>query len=330
MLPFGSRRREADAAARRATRPVFESRGWQWEDAAPPPSIEIAEAAFRATTSDEIWPTGMSEVVTGQVNGREITAARLVGYVQNRGNLGNAWGDRYETNLVWMRLPASLPEIRFGDQTLRRRNDYGIKLTPRRPNDYGIKLPPIPPLGPVWPSTRWSVEGFIPAFAQDLLTPAFVAALEAAPERSPIVIRAGVILTYGAETLDVASVDARIALLASLVDAVPAAAWGRADALVAGTGVFPIVMQDGAALRLDDRLVARDWKGYGLSKVDWRDTPTAKSSVVMKLGEVREVWDEEPPNVAPTGFTVRFDRTVLAGGPIDRGIPTVKSTLTQS
>ena len=32
---------------------------------------------------------------------------------------------------------------------------------------------------------------------------------------------------------------------------------------------------------------------------------------------------------APTGLTVRFGRTLLAGGPIDRGIPTVKSTLHQ-
>lgn len=317
MLPFGSKRREADAAARRATRPEFEARGWHWEDAAPPPSIEISEAAFRATPAKEIWPTGMSEVVTGQAHGHDVTVARLVGYLQRRGNKGNAWGDRYETNLIWMRLPASLPEIRFGDQSLRARDDYGIKL------------PPIPPLGPVWPSARWSVEGFIPAFAQDLLTPEFVAALETAPERSPVVIRAGVILTYGAEALDVASVDARIALLASLVDAVPAAAWGRADALVAGTGVFPIVMKDGAALRLDDRLIARDWKGYGLQKVDWRETPTAEGMVSLKLGEARDVWDDEAPNAAPTGLTVRFGRTLLAGGPIDRGIPTVKSTLHQ-
>jgi hypothetical protein len=49
--------------------------------------------------------------------------------------------------------------------------------------------------------------------------------------------------------------------------------------------------------------------------------------VSLKLGEARDVWDDEPPNAAPTGLTVRFGRTLLAGGPIDRGIPTVASTL---
>ncbi|UIN30333.1 hypothetical protein [Microbacterium binotii] len=58
MLPFGKKRREADAAARRVTRPVFEARGWTWEDATPPPAIEIAEAVMRARRSQDIWPTG--------------------------------------------------------------------------------------------------------------------------------------------------------------------------------------------------------------------------------------------------------------------------------
>ncbi|WP_243226560.1 hypothetical protein [Microbacterium sp. CIAB417] len=315
MLPFGKKRREADAAARRATRPVFEARGWKWEDATPPPALEIAEAAMRARRSQDIWPTGMSEVVTGEAHGHQATAARLVGYEHNTGSGGNSWGERREVNLVWMRLPAALPEIRFGDTTL------------GRGKDYGIRLPWIPPMSPNWPSSRWSVEGFIPAFAIDLLTPGFRSALEVAPTRCPIVIRAGFILTYGSETLDVATVDARLALLASLVEQVPSSCWGRADALVAGTGVFPQELADGSGLRLEQRLVARDWKGYGLNKVDWRDTPTAEGTVTLKLGEAHDVWENTPPADGTIG--IRIGKMRLLGTPTDRGIPTVASTLDQ-
>lgn len=310
---FGQKRLEAEAATRQATRPVFDARGWTWQDAAPPPAIEITEAAMRARRSSDIWPTGMSEVVSGQAHGYQAHAARLVGYEHTVGSGGNAWGELREVNLVWMQLPAALPEIRFGDGTL------------RRGKDYGIRLPWIPPQSPTWPSQRWSVEGFIPAFAHDLSTPGFVAALEAAPERCPVVIRAGFILCYGADTLDVATVDARLALLATLLQHVPEGCWGRADALVAGTGVFPQEQGDGARLRLDQRLIARDWKGYGLNKVDWRDTPTAEDTVYLKHGESHDVWDDDPPGDGIIGFSI--GKTRILGSPTNHGIPTVASTL---
>jgi hypothetical protein len=116
-------------------------------------------------------------------------------------------------------------------------------------------------------------------------------------------------------------------MLATLLHYVPASAWGRADALVAGTGVFPIESEDGAALRLDDRLIARNWKGRGLQQVDWRETPTAEGMVSLKLGEARDVWEDTPSGSDEAALTIRFGRTMLAGAPLDRGIPTVKSTL---
>jgi hypothetical protein len=315
MVLSGKDRREAEAAARRGTRPVFEARGWQWQDAAPPPAIEITEAAMRTRRSQDIWPTGMSEVVTGQAHGYQATAARLVGYERTTASGGNSWGELREVNLVWMQLPAALPEIRLGDDTLGRGEDYGIRLPPLSRTAAG-------------PSARWSVEGFIPAFANDLLTPGFIAALEAAPARCPIVIRAGFILTYGAETLDVASVDARLAMLATLLHDVPAEAWGRVDPLVAGTGVFSQEVEDGDGLRLDQRLIARDWKGRGLSKVDWHDTATAEKTVYLKLGEAHDVWENPPPADGTLGVFLGKKR--LLGSPRDFGIPTVASTLGES
>ncbi|NYD67792.1 hypothetical protein [Agromyces atrinae] len=279
---FGKRRRAAQARERQSTRETFVARGWRWEDAAPPPDMEISEAAMRARRGHRaIWPTGMSEVASGTAHGYAATAARLVGYEFTTTNTGTPLGRRVETNLVWLRLPQSLPEIRFGDATLPDRADAGVRL---------------PPLdrSPAGPSERWSVEGFIPDFARDLLTPGFVAALETAPERTPVVIRDGVILTYGAESLDVAAVDARLDLLATLLGRVPADAWGRADALVAGTGVSPHMASDGPALRLDERIVERDWKGFGLQKVDWRETPTAQTAVVLKHREAMDVWPTTP------------------------------------
>ncbi|MEV7694598.1 hypothetical protein AB0N73_14835 [Microbacterium sp. NPDC089189] len=315
MLPFGKKRRQKDALDRAAVRPSFEAAGWRWEDATPPPALEIQEAALRVRPREgAIWPTGMSEVATGDAHGYPATAGRLVGYEYGTTNSGTKFGHRVETNVLWLRLPDVLPEIRFGDATLSRRDDHGVRLPPL----------PRPPFGP---SARWSVEGFIPAFAADLLTPGFVSALETAPERTPVVIRAGHILTYGFPTHDLVAVQARAALLAALLQHVPAAAWGRADALVAGTGVSPRDAEDGPALRLDHRLIARDWKGQGLQKIDWRETPTAEYAVTLSHREAVDVW--EGPSDAEPGLSIGLD---VAGLPVTRarnvsGVPTVASTL---
>lgn len=310
---FGKRRRAAHALERQATRESFVARGWQWDDAAPPPAIEITEAALRALPRQRaIWPTGMSEVASGEAHGHDATAARLVGYEFTTTNSGTPVGRRIETNLVWLHLPQSLPEIRFSDTTLPARDDAGVRLPPLHHPHAGL-------------TERWSVEGFIPDFADDLLTPDFVAALETAPERAPVVIRAGVILTYGAESLDVAVVDARLDLLATLLGRIPAGAWGRADALIAGTGVSPRTAPDGPQLRLEERLVARDWKGFGLHKVDWRETPTAETAVVLKHREAVDVWPTTPDD--SPGVSVHLGVGGASGARSTHGIPTVASTL---
>lgn len=312
---FGKKRRAAEAAERQTTRPTFESRGWRWEDAAPPPALEITEAALRARRGHRaIWPIGMSEVASGDAHGYAATAARLVGYEFATTNSGTPLGRRAETNVVWMSLPQVLPEIRFGDATLPDRDDTGVRL------------PPVPRSG-AGPSARWSVEGFIPAFAGDLLTPAFIGALEAAPARTPVVIRAGVILTYGSETLSTDAVDARLALLATLLHHVPEAAWGRADALVSGTGVSPKDAPDGPALRLDERLVSRDWQGYGLQKVDWREAPTAEGSVMLKHRDAVDLWPTDAAASPGISAGIRLGGIPLTPTPSAHGIPTVAATV---
>lgn len=312
---FGKKRRAADAELRRATRPSFESRGWRWEDAAPAPSIELQEAVLRMRRpGGRIWTVGMSELATGPTHGYDACAARIVGYEFVRTSGGTPLGRRAETNAVWLRLPSALPEIRFGDATLPRRDDYGIRL-------------PVLPRMAAGPSERWSAEGFVPAFAADLLTPGFVAALEAAPERSSIVIRAGFAVCYGAPTLEIDVVDARLALLAALLAEVPQTAWGRADPLVAGTGVFPAYASDGARLSLDQRLVAPDWKGYGLQKVTWDQAPTAEATVPLRHGESGDTWVTPPVGSDGIAVGLKIGDVALTAAHAHHTIPTVAESL---
>ncbi|WP_307217229.1 hypothetical protein [Microbacterium sp. SORGH_AS_0888] len=214
---------------------------------------------------------------------------------------------------MWSTLPAPLPEIRLVDRT-------------GTADDAGIRLPAIQALG-----TRWSAEGFLPAFAADLLSPEFMAALDMVPACSAIVIRAGVILAYGFEPWDAAAIRDRVAALDRLIRAVPAHCWNRADALVAGTGVFPHDIADGDRLRLDQRLVALDWQGGGLSKFRWEDIDTLDNRVVLSGRESVEL-EVYPIDRAPAelrrGVGVQFGGF---GDPLAearaRGVRTVASTL---
>lgn len=311
---FGKKRREADAESRRATKPVFESRGWTWQDAAPPPQMELQEAVLRTKRPyGDIWTVGMSEVTSGNAHAYQATAARIVGYEFVRSQSGTPFGRRAETNAVWLRLPASLPELRLDDTTLPRRKDHGIRL------------PPLPRLA-AGLSARWGVEGFVPAYAADVLSPTLCAALENAPERSSIVIRAGFAVCYGMHDLDVGTVDSRTHLLASVLGLIPEHAWGRADPLVAGTGVSPVGAPDGARLLLLARLTARDWQGYGLHKVPWQDAPTASSTVSLRHREAIDVWENksnEPPGVHGRLSIGSLGAPRFSSTARQRGIPTV-------
>lgn len=255
----------------------------------------------------------MAETATGTVDGRPFTAGRLVGYAYRTSNSGTAFGDRETANAVWLMLPGALPEIRLVDAT-------GAEV------DHGLPLPPLrlpATLGP-----RWRAEGFTPAFAADLLTPRVVAVLDGAPPCSAVVIRAGMAIVYGMPAWHAATIEASLRFLQELVAAVPAECWGRADALTAGIGVFPYDLPAGA-LRLEQRLVAPNWKGFGLAaKVAWEQAAEAPRSVVLTRGQVGDVWDLPPRAEASPSVSVglRIGGAQLAADS-NHGIPTVASTL---
>ncbi|WAC69389.1 hypothetical protein [Microbacterium sp. SL75] len=309
---FGKRKRE-EAAQRRATlRHDVTSQGWSWNDAQPPCPFELTEASLRGEHSFDIWPVGLSEVIDGSVEKRAFRAARLIGYRYSTTNGGLPYGDRRETTGVWLELPASLPELRMVD-TLATEKDLGLALPPLEPSRTA--------------DGRWQVEGFVPAFATDLLQPAFVEVLSSLPPLSAVVIRAGVILAYGLRDYDVPTIRAVAHTLDALLDRVPASSWGRADALVAGVGVFPNHDADGPRLVLDRRLVHPDWKGYGLgNKIPWQEAPDAPSNVLMKRSEAIDRW--EAPSGARPGLNVSAHvGSASLGTATPRGIPTVASTL---
>ena len=290
-----------------------EAEGWTWSEAQPPPAFEISEAALRQDRGTlRIWTIGIAEVVDGTVGDRSFRGGRLVGYRYDTTNGGIPFGDLLQTNAIWMPLPASLPEIRLADTTA-------------TATDYGLSLPPLQP--PRTPDGRWQIETFIPAFAGDLLQPAFLTALAALPPLSAIVIRAGVILAYGSPTLDVPTVRALTRTLSALIDSVPDTAWGRADPLVAGTGVFPHRLRGGSELVLGERLVRPDWQGYGLSqKVPWQDAADAPKSVTLRRSEARDHWPA--PQGARPGVSANIQIGGVTLGPVVRpDIPTVASTL---
>ncbi|UAJ79387.1 hypothetical protein IT072_19725 [Leifsonia sp. ZF2019] len=320
----GSRKKQA-AAARASLARDAQAAGWVWQGPTPPPPQEICEAALRGTRRSAlpwtngiqpVWTVGLADGVSGTVGDRAFVAGRLAGYARGTTNDGTVFGHLTETTIVWSALPAALPEIRLVDRS-------GTQ------DDAGIRLPATTAPGEA--GARWSAEGFLPAFASDVLTADFMAALEAAAPCSAIVIRAGVILAYGFEPWDAAAIRDRVTTLDRLIRAVPAPCWNRADALVAGTGVFPHDIADGDRLRLDHRLVGPDWQGGGLSKFRWEDVDTLDSRVVLSGRESVELEvypiDREPAGLG-RGAGVQFGGF---GDPLAeaaaRGIPTVASTL---
>ncbi|MEQ6897940.1 hypothetical protein [Microbacterium sp. KR10-403] len=306
---FGRKDKKA-TNLRRAARPQAEAAGWTWRDAAPAPAQEICEAVLRRHGTHPVWPTGLSDVVNGAVGGRPFTGGHLVGYAFGTTRQATAYGDRVSVEVVWMPLPDSLPELRIVDTQLH--------------DDDGVRLPPL--AVPDGLSPRWSLEGFVAPFAAELLTPAFVATLETAPPSCTVVIRAGVILCYGDPVGDTASIATRANLLAALIASIPPSCWGRADALIAGTGVSPTSARDGRALVLAERLVERDWRGSGLAKITWEQTPEAKRSATLPARDQVEVWTMPADDAAarPPGIGgVHIDLS----GRTDLGIPTVASTL---
>lgn len=309
---FGKRRREEAARRREALRQNVSAAGWTWSDVQPPAPFELAEAMLRGRTGFDIWPVALTEVVDGVIAQREFRAARVVGYEYGTTNGGIPYGDRRETPAVWMDLPATLPELRMVDLTATKK-------------DNGLTLPLLNP--PRTADDRWQVEGFVQAFATDLLQYPFVTALSHLPPITAVVIRAGRILAYGVEPYDFPRIHAVAGALAALVETVPEQTWGRADALVGGTGVFPRRVTTGAKSSLDRRLVQPDWKGYGLAgKVPWQEALDAPAHLILKRSEAIDLWDPSP--AARPGFflSARFgDWSIGPENP--HGIATVASTL---
>lgn len=233
---FGKRRHEQTAQQREELKAAAAEQGWRWSDAQPAPAFELSEAALRGPERFKIWTVGLGDVVDGMVNTRPFRAARLIGYDYTTTNGGIPYGDRRETSAVWIDLPDSLPEIRLVDASSTEK-------------DEGLPLPPLNPARTT--DGRWRVEGFVPQFASDLLHSTFVTALATLPPLTAVVIRAGMILAYGLQRYDAQTIRTVATTLAALIEAVPGNAWGRADALVAGTGVFPRRVPGGASLSLD-------------------------------------------------------------------------------
>lgn len=311
---FGKRRHEQTAQQREELKAAAAEQGWRWSDAQPAPAFELSEAALRGPERFKIWTVGLGDVVDGMVNTRPFRAARLIGYDYTTTNGGIPYGNRRETSAVWIDLPDSLPEIRLVDASSTEK-------------DEGLPLPPLNPASTT--DGRWRVEGFVPQFASDLLHSTFVTALATLPPLTAVVIRAGMILAYGLQRYDAQTIRTVATTLAALIEAVPGNAWGRADALVAGTGVFPRRVPGGASLSLDQRLVRPDWKGFGLAeKVPWPDAPGAPKNVMLKRSEAVEVWEPTHDDAPGFSLSAQFGRATIGSG-MPPGIPTVASTISQ-
>lgn len=303
-MSFGKRKREEALRERAQLRAEMEGSGWAWFASQPAPPYELREAALRGIRRNDIWTVAVIDVAEGSVAGHRCRAGRLIGYEYGTTNSGIPHGDRRETNAVWIDLPAPLPEIRLVDAASTQK-DYGLSL---------------PPLGPGRTADgRWTVEGFVPSFAEDLLTPQTLDVLAEMVSVSAVVIRAGVVLAYGFEPYDAGHIRSVATTLAGVIESVPERAWGRADPLVAGTGVFPRRLEGGAGLSLGQRLIRPDWKGYGLEgKVPWQEAPDAQKHVTMSRQQAIDVWDVPPGT--PTGVYVG----TRSGG---SHLPTVASTM---
>ena len=253
------------SAMRQSAQELARAAGWQWSTAAPAPAMEIGEAVFREDGRFRAWPIGMSEVVTGTTrNGRQFFAGHLVGYSIDVGGKSSIVNRRDE-NLVAVTLPDLLPEIRLVD--LEASNGPG----------FGVVLPTLPP--PAWMPARWQVQGFVPEFAAELLTPRFIDVLATAPANCTVVIRHGSVVCCRDLRADFESIRDRVAFLDRLVDAVPAGSWHRTSPVAAGAGIFRTTASLGDLNRprrfhsQAERLDHLDWLGGELALIPWQQAP---------------------------------------------------------
>lgn len=216
------------------------SQGWNYSAEEAPPAPEICEATFQQSNHPH-KVIRSTNVVSGSFNGWAFTASHLdgrtIGYSRN-----DEEGEPRSENIVVVTLPGLLPELRFMDRTA---GSY---------EDYGLTLPSIPLERSAF-STRWDVQTGYPEFAKQLLTPDVVNYLAAAPNfPCTIVMRNGFLIACRDPQGNPESIRQRLELLTGLADRVPAHCWGRANAVVAGAGVYtPVVARVGLTLWSKER-----------------------------------------------------------------------------
>lgn len=209
----GTRRvAERFATIRKTARAPALAAGYTFQDSFAPPLPATSEAVFYQWRYNLV-PRVLSEVITGESGGYRFTAGHLVGFEVSHSQRQTY--APFSENIVMIRLPRPLPEVKLRDRVASSPRDYGMKLTPSPTGDAAV-------------DARWAVQSRFPALAHLFFSPRMRAYLASVPMvPCTMVIRNGYLISCRDPLGTFESITQRLDILTGLLDAVPAELWER-------------------------------------------------------------------------------------------------------
>ena len=194
-----------------AERPALAA-GYEFHQEFLPPSPTTTEAVFYDWRRILV-PQLMTEVIIGVSRGYPFTAGHLEGYEFSPTMIQPKVA--YSENLVMLRLPSPLPELKLRDRST------------SSPRDYGLSFESVPTGDPAVDG-RWDVQSRYPELAPLYFTPEILAYLARIPMvPCTIVIRDGYLIACRDPRATFESVSERVEILVGLAEVIPQGVWDR-------------------------------------------------------------------------------------------------------
>jgi len=204
--------------------------GYGFHDTFPPPLPSTSEAVFYRWRYALI-PQRLTHAITGTFSDYHFTAGHLEGVEVSR-TARQTSRSPYSENIVMVKLPGLLPELKLRDRGASTPRDYGITLQSAPSGDPAV-------------DARWDIQSHYPALAHQMLTPEMRAYLVTVPfVPCTMVIRNGYLISCRDPLGDFESISQRLAILVGFIERIPAEFWQRETTAIeggAGRAVEPAI-----------------------------------------------------------------------------------------
>jgi len=178
----------------------------------PPPSSMTTEAVFHDWRF-ALVPERLTEVITGVTRGYAFTAGHLEGHEFSQTRVQTRVP--FSENIVMLKLPSALPELKLRDRSA------------SSPRDYGLSFGSVP-TGDAAVDRRWDVQSRFPELAPLFFTDEFRACLSNVPlVPCTIVIRNGYLIACRDPRGTFESITQRLDILVGLANVIPPSLWER-------------------------------------------------------------------------------------------------------